>query len=226
MAGPVEKRLEDLGSELFMPRELSWMSFNARVLQEAEDPTVPSIQRLRFLGIFSNNLDEFFRVRVAEVRRLISVSKSADRDRYKALLEDIQLGVVELQGKFDKVYSEVLRELARRRIYIINEMQLVEKQAEFVRQYFRRNILPELEPILLAENRDITGLTDELIYLAVDIRSGSDYHYALVEVPTDSLDRFVQIPKRKKRRRQGVYRAGKHHAVLHAGGVPWSHPGG
>lgn len=194
----VKKRLEDLTSEFLMPRELSWLSFNARVLQEAEDPSVPIIQRLRYLGIFSNNLDEFFRVRVAEVRRLISLSKSTNRDRYKSLLEDIQHEVAALQLKFEETYSHVLKELFRRHIYLINEMQLSDNQAQFVRDYFRRTVLPELEPILLTENRDLASLTDELIYLAVDIRSGNDRHYALVEVPTDRLERFVQIPNREK----------------------------
>jgi polyphosphate kinase len=78
---PLTRRLADLQESAFIPRELSWLSFNARVLQEAADPSVPEIQRLRYLGIFSNNLDEFFRVRVAEVRRLISVSKGANRQR-------------------------------------------------------------------------------------------------------------------------------------------------
>ena len=87
---PIEQRMGDLDQSLFMPREISWLSFNARVLQEAMDPEVPAIQRLRYLGIFSNNLDEFFRVRVAEVRRLISITEADGRQQYRLLLEDIQ----------------------------------------------------------------------------------------------------------------------------------------
>ena len=174
MNEPVTKRLEDLNSELLTHRELSWLSFNARVLQEAADPSVPVIQRLRYLGIFSNNLDEFFRVRVAEVRRFITVTKASNRDKYTSLLEEIQQDVAKLQGKFDVIYSAVLKELGRRHIYLINEMQLSDKQSQFVSDYFRNTVLPELEPILLTDNHDLSGLTDELIYLAVDIKSGSN----------------------------------------------------
>jgi len=198
MTNPIKKRLADLlDQDLFMPRELSWLSFNARVLQEAADASVPLIQRLRYLGIFSNNADEFFRVRVAEVRRLISVSSGENRQQAKELLAGIQARVVELKKEFDRIYLDVIRGLADRRIYLINETQLDERQAEFVQSYFTSTVLPELEPILLREGQPIPALNDESLYLAVDIKSGEDYHYAVVEVPTDRLDRFVQIPKRR-----------------------------
>ncbi|PWQ93889.1 polyphosphate kinase 1 [Leucothrix arctica] len=199
MNEPVTKRLEDLKSEFLTSRELSWLSFNARVLQEADDPSVPVIQRLRYLGIFSNNLDEFFRVRVAEVRRLISLSKSKDKEKYTSLLKEIQREVARFQSKFDITYKAVLKELGRRHIYLINEMQLSDTQAQFVKDYFRKTVLPELEPIFLTENIELTGLTDELIYLAVEISSKNKHHHALVKVPTDRLPRFVQIPNLKKR---------------------------
>ena len=125
MANPIKKRLADLlDSDLFMPRELSWLSFNARVLQEAADASVPLIERLRFLGIFSNNSDEFFRVRVAEVRRLIAVSSGDNKQQSKDLLVAIQKRVVELQKEFDRIYVDIVRELAVHRIYLINEKQL------------------------------------------------------------------------------------------------------
>lgn len=180
-----------------MPRELSWLSFNARVLQEAADTSVPVIQRLRYLGIFSNNLDEFFRVRVAEVRRVLNVSRGSDRQRYKTLLRDIQDKVVDLQKQFESTYRQVLKELRRRNIYMVNENQLDEGQAAFVQQYFSNKVLPELEPILLSGNAHTNDLADDPFYLAVDIRSGDEYHYALIEVPTDRLDRFVEIPRKK-----------------------------
>lgn len=197
MINPVKQRLEGLDDDLFVPRELSWLSFNARVLQESANPDVPVIERLRYLGIFSNNLDEFFRVRVAEVRRLASVVTASNKQQYQDLLAEIQQGVAKLQHEFDRNYTIVLRELADRRIFIINEEQLDEGQAEFVRHYFRTTVLRELEPILLSEARMFGHLADDSIYLAVDIKSGEDYSYALVEVPTDRLDRFVQIPKKK-----------------------------
>ena len=182
---------------LFIPKELSWLSFNARVLQEAEDPLVPVVQRLRYLGIFSSNLDEFFRVRVAEVRRRISVAKAADKQRYADLLEAVNAQVVTLHKRFDQAYSKLLPELRRRGIYFVNETQLDERQAKFVQAYFTEKVLPQLDPILLMDQSQTRNLTDESIYLAVDIRAGEEYHYALVEVPTDRLPRFVEIPRKR-----------------------------
>lgn len=201
MANPIKKRLADLlDHDLFMPRELSWLSFNARVLQEAADETVPVIERLRYLGIFSNNSDEFFRVRVAEVRRLISVSSGANKQQSKDLLLAIQNRVVELQKEFDRIYREIVRALAAQRIYLINEQQLDEQQAVFVQSYFASTVLPELEPIILRDGRAIPALNDESIYLAVDIKSGDNRHSAVVGVPTDRLARFVEIPRQKGKR--------------------------
>jgi polyphosphate kinase len=198
MANPITSRLADLlEHDLFTPRELSWLSFNARVLQEAADNSVPIIERVRYLGIFSNNSDEFFRVRVAEVRRLISVSTGASKQQAKELLAAIMDRVVKMQKEFDRIYRGLMDELALRRIYLINERQLDPGQAAFVQEYFSERVLPELEPILLNDNQPIPTLNDESLYLAVDIRSGDQYHYAVVEVPTDRLDRFIEIPRRK-----------------------------
>ncbi len=197
MSNPIKTRLADLDEDLFMPRELSWLSFNARVLQEARDDSVPIIQRLRYLGIYSNNLDEFYRVRVAEVRRLISVASSANKLQSKELLLSIQDKLAALQREFDRAYRGVMKGLQAKRIYMVRENQLDEGQFRFVQDYFATTVLPELEPILLRESQPIPVLADESIYLAVDIKSGDDYHCAVVEVPTDRLDRFIEIPRRK-----------------------------
>ena len=197
MNSPVKSRLADLDESLFIPREMSWLSFNARVLQEAADETVPEIQRLRYLGIFSNNLDEFFRVRVAEVRRLISVSGGNTRQQAKELLAAIQAEVVSQQRDFERIYDAVLRAMRKRRIYMINERQLQPNQAAFVQQFFTTTVLPELDPILFSEGSPIPTLDDESLYLAVAIRSEQKQRVALLEVPTDRLDRFVEIPKAK-----------------------------
>ena len=204
MVNPIKKRLADLlDHDLFMPREQSWLSFNARVLQEAADESVPIIERLRYLGIYSNNADEFFRVRVAEVRRLLSVSTGEIRQQSKELLLTIHNQVAELQKEFDRIYVEIMHALARHRIYLINETQLDEGQAAFVNAYFTSKVLPELEPILLREEFSIPALTDESIYLAVDINSTGTHRSAVVEVPTDRLSRFVEIPRRKGKSGKG-----------------------
>ena len=197
LQNPIKDRLGDLDTSHFMPREISWLSFNARVLQEAADRSVPVIQRLRYLGIFSNNLDEFFRVRVAEVRRLVSLSTAGNRQQYRELLALIQDRMGESQLEFERVYQEVLGELRKRKIYMVSENQLEPNQAAWVERFFRQQVLPELEPILLSDKQRMPNLTDESIYLAVDIRSGEDRQYALVEVPTDRVERFIEIPRKK-----------------------------
>lgn len=197
MSSPVKTRLADLDESLFVPRELSWLSFNARVLQEASDSTVPEVQRLRYLGIFSNNMDEFFRVRVAEVRRLISVSSGSTRQQAKDLLKAIQAQVASQQRDFERVYDSVMKAMQARRIFMINERQLEENQSAFVQEYFANTVLPELDPILFGDGSPIPVLNDESLYLAVDIKSADGYRFAVVEVPTGNLSRFVEIPRRK-----------------------------
>ena len=195
MINPIDGRLADLDERLFMPRELSWLSFNARVLQEAADESVPVIQRLRYLGIFSSNLDEFFRVRVAEVRRLITVSTGGKRQRAKELLETIQERVSALQKEFDRTQVRVLAELRKRHIYIIDETELSKQQMAYVESYFTQAVLPALEPILLSDEVAIPALADESLYLAVDMTTPEGSRYAVMEVPSDALGRFVAIPR-------------------------------
>ncbi|MFT3930237.1 MAG: polyphosphate kinase 1 [Spongiibacteraceae bacterium] len=184
----------------YIPKELSWLSFNERVLQEAGDPKVPAIQRVRYLGIFSNNLDEFFRVRVADVRRLATFATGAEQDHYKKLLEQIQQKVIELQSRFDRTYLDILAQLRRSRIYLVNENQLDEHQAKFVSQYFDRVVQPELEPVLLSDEHPLPELTDASIYLAIKLISEQQVRFAFLEVPTERLDRFVEIPAREGQR--------------------------
>ena len=197
MNNPIDGRLADLDERLFMPRELSWLSFNARVLQEAADENVPIIQRLRYLGIFSSNLDEFFRVRVAEIRRLIVVSSGDKRQRAKDLLETIQQQVSHLQREFDTIQTRVMAALKKRHIYIVDESALNKSQLSFVEEYFAAQVLPALEPILLTDELAIPALADESLYLAVDLKTAEGDQYAVMEVPSDVLGRFVAIPKGK-----------------------------
>ena len=181
-------------------KELSWLAFNERVLQEASNPSVPVVQRLRYLGIFSNNLDEFFRVRVADVSRLAAFSaKTDEKEYYNNLLQAIQSSAIALQTKFEKIYLSVLAALRKKKIYIINEKQLDSKQAAFVEHIFDQQVLPELDPILLDPSRPFPRLVDGLIYLAIKIDSNQVVRYGIVEVPTDRISRFIQIPQRKGR---------------------------
>src|SRR5690554_1441861 len=186
----------------WIAKELSWLSFNERVLQEAADKAVPLIQRIRYLGIFSNNQDEFFRVRVADVRRLATFSPPSRQEYYKELLEEIRQRVLQLQQRFDRVYQETLADLATRRIYLVDESQIVNdaEQMAFVRDYFHQHIRPALMPILLVDGNPVPILNETSIYLAIKLVTGQQVRYALLEVPTTLLPRFVRLPPRHNQR--------------------------
>jgi polyphosphate kinase len=183
-------------------REISWLSFNARVLQEAQDKSVPLIERIKFLGIFSSNLDEFFRVRVANLRRmlqLVSLKKESEvLFSPQILLNDIQGIVLSQQVKFDRIYKSILKELEEKRIFIINEEQLNVKQAAFVRNYFQQKVLSYLMPVMLDKITDFPFLKDRSIYLVVRLskkKIPGKYKHALIEIPSKILSRFVVLPK-------------------------------
>ncbi len=186
-------------------REISWLSFNERVLQEAADTNVPLVERMRFLGIFSNNLDEFFKVRVATIKRMIDVEEKTgkiNKDKPKEVLNHIQQIVIRLQRKFEKVYEEIRTELEKEKISIINEKQLNKRKAEFVQEYFEEKVLPVLTPIMLHNVRDFPRLKDKSIYLAVKMTSKDpniEMEYAIIEIPSDRLGRFLLFPIRSRK---------------------------
>lgn len=179
-----------------LPKELAWLAFNERVLQEAADPTVPAIERMRYLGIFSSNLDEFFRVRVADVRRLASFS-AGDRKQYlQTLLDDIRERVVELHHRFDDVYYDVLIALRQKHIYLIHEGQLDAGQSIAVRNYYQQRVAPLLCPILLDDQAPIPTLTDTGIWFGIKLRTDNRIRYAVLDIPSHRLPRFIEIPQR------------------------------
>lgn len=187
---------------LIKDREISWLSFNERVLQEAEDPNVPLLERIKFLAIFSSNLDEFFRVRVASLRRLLKLKrKSFGNFRYhpEEILKEIQYRVVELQDKFNDIYeTKILKELENHGIYIVNENQLNPDQDKQVKQYFKQEVLPHLFPVIINKHIDFPHLRDKSIYLAVKMSRHDDPYVsksALIEIPTHVLNRFYILPQ-------------------------------
>ncbi len=181
-------------------REISWLAFNARVLQEAEDPTVPLIERLKFLGIFSSNLDEFFRVRVGTLIRMIDAgikAKSVFGASPKKILDKIHDIVIIQRERFDKVFPVLYSELGRENIFVINERELNQEQENFVRDYFREKVRPTLVPIMLGEEQEFPYLRNQIIYLAIYLSRKDrpdDACYALIEVPADVLPRFIVLP--------------------------------
>ena len=183
-------------------RDISWLAFNDRVLQEANDPSVPLLERLKFLGIVSSNRDEFFRVRVATIKRLIRMGKKGEQifgEDPVRLLERIQRIIIRQQEHFDHSYDNLLRELALQGIFILNEKQLTAEQGVFVRQYFRDQVLPMLVPVLLDNVKQFPYLRDRSIYLMVLMqRKDQKPRYALVEIPSDAIARFLVLPKENK----------------------------
>lgn len=182
-------------------REISWLSFNERVLQEAEDATVPLFERIRFLGIFSNNLDEFFRVRVAAVRRMLEYGKDDETllGDYSAaeLYDEIQETVIRHQQKAQETYRNIWKELAAENIFMIDETQLTHDQGVFVRKYFNIKVLPNIIPIMLGKAMKFPYLRDKSVYLAVKLsktNAPEKFAYALVRIPSRSVSRFLVLP--------------------------------
>ena len=190
----------------YIEKELSWLAFNERVLQEAADHSVPIIERVRFLGIFSNNQDEFFRVRVANVRRRLLIdSASGDAASGRHLLSKIQSKVLKLQEQFDAIYVDVLKGLARRNIFIVNEQQLNDEQGAWLRRYFRDKLLRYIAPIIIDKDTSLSKvLKDDLTYLVVEMHSDDNVRYAVVEVPTDDAPRFIRLPREKSNKRKNI----------------------
>lgn len=181
-------------------REISWLSFNERVLQEAEDKRNPLLERLKFLGIFSNNRDEFYRVRVATVKRLIKLGRRAIQmygEDPETLLRQLQNKVLAQQQKFDALYLHILEELKDNNICIIDEKELLPEHASFLQQFFHNEIMPSLFPILIDPKKPFPFLKDKYGYLYIKLRSKhttSLVKYALIEIPTKVLSRFVILP--------------------------------
>ncbi|MGF1688134.1 polyphosphate kinase 1 [Photobacterium japonica] len=187
---------------LYIDKELSWLSFNERVLQEAADKSVPIIERVRFLGIYSSNTDEFYKVRFADVKRRILINEEQGGDEGpKQLLSRIQSRVLKLNQDFDTLYNEILLEMARRHIFLVNEQQLNDNQQIWLRKHFRTHILPHITPILVTDDIDLLQfLKDEYTYLAIEMQQGEHKRYALIEIPTNQLPRFIQLPEAKGKR--------------------------
>jgi polyphosphate kinase len=188
-------------NKTYIPKEISWLSFNERVLQEAENKDVPLIEKFKFLGIYSNNLDEFFRVRVATLKRLSNFgSKSNDILGYspKATLKKVYEIVLEQNAKFEKIYTGLLQELAKHKIHIINEKELNQEQADFVREFFLGEVRNRLMPFLIEKNSELSNLTDDAIYFAISlVKKGSQRkRFALLEIPTGVLPRFIVLPEK------------------------------
>ena len=191
-------------------RDISWLSFNNRVLQEAADETVPLRERIRFLGIFSNNLDEFFRVRVAALKRMTGLGNRSKMHLEIApgtILEDIQERVMEQQKEFERIWNEISRELKKQKIFLLNEGQLNRVQQKFILNYFNEEIRSNIIPLMLESIQAFPVLNDKSIYLACKLSKKDrsiPQRFALVSVPARRLPRFLILPSKLQ----------QHHLIL------------
>ena len=184
----------------YRPKEISWISFNARVLQEANDPGVPLMQRIKFLGIYSSNLDEFFEIKVATLNRFAPLGKKA----YPLMGGDPKKILAEIQDimwtrhlEFDTCFSNIITELERRNVFFMNENNLNEEQKRFIRIYFNETVRPKIFPVMLGKNIVLPPLRDRSIYLMVKLSNSIEKkdQYSLIEVPSGLIPRFIVLPR-------------------------------
>ncbi len=186
----------------YLHRDVSWMYFNRRILQEATKPNVPLLERLTFLGIYSNNLDEFFRVRVASISRIAEYEGKSAREEHKearALLKKINQLNNRYAAEYQQAVADVTEQLRREGICLVDETQLDDEQRQFVRQYFGRELAGHLSPVWIEHVHKFDGEADDCIYLAVRMtRHGVKRAYhAMLPLPVSRVGRFVRLPDRE-----------------------------
>ncbi len=181
----------------FKNRELSWLDFNERVLQEAEDKSVPLIDRLRFIGIFSNNLDEFYKIRYATVKR-IALSNQKEKKVYKGesakdLLSKITKNAIKLQQKSTIIFNSILKDLEKENILMINEKNIPKESLEYLNEFYQNKVFPQLKIVILNEKDNFPQLTDFSSFLIVSIKSKNNkFFYALIQFPSE-INRFIVL---------------------------------
>lgn len=189
---------EDRLKNLYVKRDVSWMYFNHRILQEAKKEYVPLLERLSFLGIYSNNLDEFFRVRVASLNRILAsndVDKRTKQD-VKRTIKTINL----LNESYSKEYTEATRqvfsEMELHKVRMVNETQLNDEQKKWLENFYYDKLNGSTNPIWLSEIKDLSTLEDNRIYLIVEktIIKDARSKYAIIKVPDKTFGRFIKIP--------------------------------
>jgi len=192
-------------------RDISWLSFNGRVLQEAADKSVPLRERVKFLGIFSNNMDEFFRVRVATLKRMADVGARIKNMHMEIspekILDQIQEIVLEQQDEFTSIWEGIRRELQNDNIHIVTERRLNKEQQKFVQVFFEEEVRSNIIPLMIESITEFPYLRDKSIYLAVLMSKRNDNTqktYSIIEVPSKVIGRFIRLPSPE----------GEHHIIL------------
>lgn len=183
-------------------RDISWLAFNQRVLQEAQDDDVHIYDRLRFLGIFSNNLDEFYRVRVGTLTKMLTLNKNTAKihleDHPELILQSILETTQKLQGQFDRTFAQIIKTLGGQyKVYLRNERQLNPEQKQWVKDYFEEKVRTQIVPLMIESMPKTPMLRDRSIYLACMLGSSLNsmlQRFALIEVPENNLPRFIKLP--------------------------------
>ena len=191
----------------FIARDISWLSFNGRVLQEANDITVPLNERIRFLGIFSNNLDEFFRVRVATLKRMVEFSDKKGNvqnidliETPQAILDEIQRIVLRQQNEFNRIWQNLNKELKINKVFLIDDKKLNVEQKVFIQHYFDEVVRPYIIPLMIENVPELPYLRDKSLYLAIVMGNKAnayDQKFSLIEIPSRSVGRFIELPSKK-----------------------------
>jgi len=190
----------------FIARDISWLSFNGRVLQEANDPTVALNDRVRFLGIFSNNLDEFFRVRVATLKRMSEfVNKKGNINGIdliespQSILDQIQTIVLKQQNEFNRIWQNINKELKANKVLLVDDKKLTIEQKLFVKQYFDDEVRPYIIPLMIENVPELPYLRDKSLYMAIVMSNKNNAYnqkFSLIEVPSRSIGRFILLPSK------------------------------
>ena len=193
-------RVKELTMRQYFSRDLSWLAFNKRVLQEAQDQSVPLIERLRFLGIFSNNQDEFFRVKFADLKRNALIKKAEGNlqahDMYQQLINEIHEQVSSFNSEFNSTYEQILRELSKQGIDIVTHESLSDEHQQWLKTYFKDKVLRYIQPLIISNRMDLAScIDDHLIYLFIELQNNDKHQYAALEVPCVDSERFVLLPK-------------------------------
>lgn len=178
-------------------REINWLGFNARVLQEADDPTVPLVERIRFLAIYSNNLDEFFRVRVPVLKKIKKNVESNVRKTRKILEQVVDI-VRQQQIKFNRIWKKIIEELKKEKVFLIDDKHLAEEQKSFVKDYFDREVSSSIIPLFIEDMAKLPAFGDDNIFLGVVMQRGLHGRtFALIEIPTKIHSRFILLPSKE-----------------------------
>ncbi|MGV6988195.1 polyphosphate kinase 1 [Testudinibacter sp. P80/BLE/0925] len=199
----------EIDENSYTSKELSWLAFNERVLQEAYDESNPLLERIRFLGIFASNLDEFYQVRFANLKHkllIIREQESLPAQQIRSQLEVIQQRTEQLNQKFDEIYSRLMLRLAKHKIFLLNENQLSPYHQNWLKDYFKREIKQYIFPIILNEDIDLLqSLSAHNSNLIIELKKNKKIQtLAILPIPSDSLSRFIVLPKERYKRHQGI----------------------